>query len=141
MLNRNFKTKNKLLAQQLVLRVIPDRNRITPFAEMILGLNHFHTVSVLKEQQTVFEWFDTEQRPRYRNLDSFAPRFGLKGGFQITLWKSDDWHDNMNALSLYVKAGYILGGQADYLKEGDLALDSEGLTGNYSPFKFGSDWC
>ena len=62
--------------------------------------------------------------PATTNFDDFAWNYGVGGGLLINLYSPDVGEGIFESLFLDLKVRYLLGTEAEYLKEGSVTIDN-----------------
>lgn len=122
----NVRTTNNLINPHLILRVQPELGGFSPFVEGTWGLNYLFTESSIHD-----EWDDDEIASSV-NYDYTTSNIGIGGGAKIRLWEGYDAEGDFVGVHLLLKSRYMLGGEALYLKEGDLVNKGNSLEYNLS---------
>tara|TARA_Y100001935_G_scaffold217449_1_gene189695 strand:+ start:141986 stop:142678 length:693 start_codon:yes stop_codon:yes gene_type:complete len=120
------RTTNNMVTPHLILRFEPTRGAVRPFVEGTWGFNYLYT-----ETSVLDEWEDEEIFSTI-NYDYFTSNIGIGGGMKFNLWEGFDEDGDYFKLSLIVKARYMIGGEALYMKEGDLVNTGDGVEYNIS---------
>ncbi len=118
------RTTNNILTPHALVRVEAPYGFARPFIEGSIGLNYLYTESSL-----VDDW-DGEDIASQVNYDHFTTNTGIGGGMKIKLYEGFDEDGDFFGVSLMLKAKYMLGGDARYLREGDLSRDGRNLNFN-----------
>ena len=104
---------NNLVNFHLLFQIAPPPSTVTPYAELLFGGSYIFTETQIKSR-------GTEEVASSTNFDDFAWSYGGGGGFMILL--SDNLSENVGALFLDLKVRYLLGTEAEYLKEGSVTI-------------------
>lgn len=115
------RTTNNMITPHFLLRIEPDLGAVSPFVEGIFGFNYLYTESAI-----VDDWSEEELTSSV-NYDSYTSNYGIGGGMKFRLYDGYDEDGDYFGVSLMVKAKFMLGGEADYLKEGGLERTRRGL--------------
>lgn len=111
----DVKTTNNIFNSHLFVRAEGRNGILRPYIDGLLGLNYLFTRSSVEEQS-----FD-EPIASTTNFDDVAFSYGVGTGMKIKLAKSiDDETGKVSRWFLDLKARYLLGGEAEYLREGGL---------------------
>lgn len=119
-------TANNIFFMHVVGQVYEDFGFIRPYAEGLFGFNSLWTDTEVND----FERDDEESEiASNTHLFDMAASYGVGGGLQIRLndFDFDDYeHGEARYATLYLdlKVRYMFGGEADYLREGDIDLDA-----------------
>ncbi len=114
------RTTNNIVTPYLLARIESPTGIMRPFIEGSVGFNYLYTETSLVDE------YDDEDIASDVNHDHVTTNTGLGGGFKIKLYEGFDSDGDFIGVSLMMKAKYMLGGNASYLKEGDLTRN-----GNY----------
>jgi hypothetical protein len=111
-------TNNNILFADLMFQARADKGSIQPYVEGLLGFNYLWTESKIKD----VDYDDEEDIASQTHFDDFAWNYG--GGFglliKLTSFDMDEGSNKQGRLFLDLKVRYLLGGEAEYLKEGGL---------------------
>ncbi|GAB5409882.1 MAG: hypothetical protein BalsKO_22470 [Balneolaceae bacterium] len=116
------RTTNNMVTPHFLLRIEPDLGAISPFVEGIIGFNYLYT-----ESSVLDDWAEEEIASSV-NYDSFTPSSGVGGGMKFKLYEGYNGDGDFFGMSLILKAKYMLGGEANYLKEGGLIRNRRGVS-------------
>ncbi|MFV1883176.1 MAG: hypothetical protein ACMZ7B_01605 [Balneola sp.] len=120
------RTTNNMFTPHLLMRFEPQYGIIKPFVEGMVGFNYLYTES------SVLDDWDEGELASSVNHDYYTPSYGVGGGVKFKLYEGFDDDGDFFGISLIVKTKYMLGGEADYLKEGDLIRTRRGVDYNVS---------
>ncbi len=115
------RTTNNMVTPHFLMRIEPDMGAVSPFVEGILGFNYLYT-----ESSVLDDWAEDEIASSV-NYDSYTSSYGIGGGMKFKLYEGYDEDGDFFGVSVVVKAKYMLGGEANYLKEGGLTRSRRGL--------------
>lgn len=101
---------------------------VRPYAEALFGGSYIFTETSIKSR-------GTEEVATSTNFDDFAWSYGAGGGFLIQVYSSGNPEDNVNAVFIDLKARYLYGSEAEYLKEGSVLIDNGKVIYNTSKSK------
>lgn len=116
------RTTNNIFIPHLVARLEPDLGFFSPFVEGSLGLNYLYT-----ESSIIDDW-DEEEIASTVNYDYVTTNSGVGGGVKFRLYEGYDNEGDYLKVSMIIKSRFMLGGEADYLREGDLQRNRRGVT-------------
>lgn len=119
-LDLTVRTTNNIVTPHLLARIEAPYGLMRPFIEGSMGFNYLYT-----ETSLVDDYYDEEIASDV-NHDHITTNVGLGGGLKIDLYHGFNEDGNYQGISLIIKAKYMLGGNASYLREGDLVRN-----GNY----------
>lgn len=120
------RTTNNIVTPQLLLRLEPEYGGFTPFIEGSIGFNYLYTESSIRDE------YDDYEIASSVNHDYFTSNYGIGGGAKILLWEGISEDGDFIGIHLMLKTKYMLGGEALYLKEGDLVPNGNSLDYNFS---------
>lgn len=106
---------NNLVNFHLLFQIIPATGSFRPYAEGLFGGSYLYTETSIKSR-------DVEEVASSTNFDDFAWSYGAGAGFLILL--SDNVSEGIGSLYLDLKARYIFGSEAEYLKEGSVRIEN-----------------
>ncbi|MBC8180401.1 hypothetical protein H8E88_04680 [candidate division KSB1 bacterium] len=112
-------TNNNILFTHLLLQARADMQPIQPYVEGLIGFNYLWTESKIKD---VDDYNDEHDIASQTHFDDFAMNYGAGFGLLIKLksFDMDEGSDKEGNLFLDFKVRYLFGGEAEYLKEGDI---------------------
>ncbi len=110
---------NNLVNFHLLFQIIPASGSFRPYAEGLFGGSYIFTETSIKSR-------GTEEVASSTNFDDFAWSYGAGAGFIILL--SDNIGDEVGSLFLDLKARYLFGSEAEYLKEGSVIIQNGRVT-------------
>jgi len=113
----NVNTTNSLLNFHLMMKLAPFPGPVRPYLEGLLGGNYLFTTSKVEDIDT------DEEVVSSTNLDDFAWSYGYGGGILINLISEIEGGAEMY---LDIKARYLYGTKAKYLKEGSIRENGNG---------------
>jgi hypothetical protein len=129
-----IETTNNILTGHLLLRVQPMAGdaRVKPYLEGLFGFNYLWTATSLKDS----DWDDNNISSK--NYDDVAMSYGGGGGLMIRVYQGKKARSNgFYSININVGTRYLFGGEASYLKEGD--IKRENGTVIYSPSQSTTD--
>ena len=123
-------TENALAQFMLLLRAQPRKGDLRPYADALAGWNYLYT------QTTIRNASNDEEVASSTNLDDNAFAYGFGGG---TLIKIYDGSRNQGGgpLQVFIDLNfrYVVGGEAEYLKEGSIWREGGQVTFDISESK------
>jgi len=105
-----------ILQGHLYSRIIPPSGAVRPYIEGLVGVNYLYT------QTSIIERGSFEEVLSDTNFDDTAFSYGLGGGMQILLAQPKQLSGSRMYLDL--KANYMYGNSADYLKKGSIEIQN-----------------
>lgn len=119
------RTTNNMVTPHLLLRLEPAFGRLSPFLEGSVGFNYLYTHSAV-----INDW--DEEMSGTVNYDYITSNFGMGGGLKFRLYEGFDDDGEYMGVALVLRVRRMIGGEALYLREGDLVSTSSGLEYNLS---------
>jgi hypothetical protein len=111
---------NSILQGFLILRLQPEAAKITPYADGLLGFNYLFTRTSVKSEG----WDDDDHEiASSTNYDDGALAYGAGAGLLISVYTHEagmDPEDRDVNLAIDLGFRYLKGGEASYLKKGDI---------------------
>jgi len=104
---------NNLVNFHLLFQIAPPPSTVTPYAELLFGGSYLFTETQIKSR-------GVEEVASSTNFDDFAWSYGGGGGLMILL--SDNISEDVGAIFLDLKVRYLLGSEAEYLREGSVTI-------------------
>lgn len=112
----NVDRTNSLMNFHLLFTVGLPQGRIRPYLEGLFGGSYIYTTTSVKSQGTGEEFASST------NFDDWAWSYGGGGGLTILL--SGDPNTDENTVYLDLKGRYLLGSEAEYLKQGSVRIEN-----------------
>lgn len=100
---------------------------VRPFVEGLFGGSYLFTETTIRSR-------GAEEVASSNNFDDFAWSYGAGGGILILLTTGDE-NDDFGGLFLDLKARYLFGSEAEYLKEGSVIVSNGKVTYQVSKSK------
>jgi opacity protein-like surface antigen len=115
----DVKTEDDLAQFMLLLRVQPKYGPILPYGDGLVGINYLYTITKIENASNGEEIASTT------NSDDNAFAYGFGGGVMIKVYDAKI-KTGGKPLQVFIDLNfrYILGGEADYLKEGSIRRES-----------------
>ncbi len=117
------RTTNNMITPHLLLRLEPGFGLISPFLEGSVGFNYLYTHS-----SVINDW--DEEMSGTVNYDYLTSNFGMGGGLKVRLYEGFDDDGEFMGVALVLRARRMIGGEALYMREGDLVSTAGGLEYN-----------
>jgi hypothetical protein len=95
------------------LRLTPPTGPFRPYVEGLAGFNYLFT------QTAIYERGSNEEKLTDTNFDDTAFSYGLGGGFKVLLYA-----DAGSNMYLDMRANYMFGNSATYLKKGSITVEN-----------------
>jgi hypothetical protein len=108
---------NNLVNFHLLFQIAPPSGSFRPYAELLFGGAYLFTETSINSR-------GTEEVASNTNFDDFAWNYGVGGGLLINLYSPDQPEGSFEALYLDLKVRYLLGTEAEYLKEGSVIIEN-----------------
>ena len=114
-------TTNNIVQSHLILRLQPQSGSVRPYVDGRFGFKYLFTETRVRDEDD----FDNESIASSNNFDDFALSYGAGAGVAINLYRPRMKPDqpgtpSIGAVELVIGAKYLLGSEADYLREGAL---------------------
>ncbi len=113
----NVDRTNNLINFHLLFQIAPPSGDVRPYAELLFGGAYLWTETSVNSQ-------GDEEIASNTNFDDFAWNYGVGGGLLIRLYSPDQQEGSFQSLFLDLKVRYLLGTEAEYLKEGSVTIDN-----------------
>ncbi len=112
-------TDNSMVLSHLLLRIQNREGRFRPYVEGVVGLNYLFTQTRIEDAD---DWNDDWDNDSFSttNFDDTAFNYGAGGGLQ--------WLVHKNTVALDLRARYLAGGEARYLKKGSIHREKGKVT-------------
>ena len=116
-------TENNLAQFMLLFRMQPRKGPILPYADGLLGINYLYTKTSITNASNGEEVASTT------NFDDNAFSYGFGGGLMISVYdrKQTSIDDPLHVF-IDLNFRYIIGGEAEYLKEGSIRRNNGVVT-------------
>ena len=124
----DVETNNNILQGHLLLRAQNSQGFLRPYADGLLGFKYLFTETSVRDED---DFSEEDEIASSTNFDDFAFSYGFGGGLMFRLHEYEpnidvEPHARPLTILLDVRMRYLLGGQAEYLKRGDLQrIDGE----------------
>lgn len=112
------KTTNNIVIGHLLLRAQAKKGPIRPYAEGLVGFNYLFTETKIEDVD------DEDEIASSTNLDDGVFSYGGGGGVMLQLYSSKGKKAKIWRLLLDLHVRYIVGGEAEYLKEGSIKREN-----------------
>jgi hypothetical protein len=125
----NVETSNNIVLGHLFLRLQAPVGAIRPYMDGLVGFNYLFTRTSIKNENGVGEEIASST-----NFDDTAFSYGAGGGLQIRVYdgtvkrQKEGKKDALSGVFLDFKVRYLVGGEAEYLKEGSIARENGEIT-------------
>jgi len=108
------RTTNNILTGHFLLRLDPVQGMIQPYLDGLAGFNYLWTQSKVEDED------DMEEIASSTNFEDSAFSYGLGGGIKFQVAELLTEMGGISRWYIDFKVRYLLGGEAEYLKEGAL---------------------
>lgn len=105
---------NNLFNFHIMLRVAPYAGKLRPYAEGLFGGAYIYTETNIKSR-------GVEEVASSTNFDDFAWNYGGGAGLMYQVYRNND---DGTAFFIDLKARYLFGSEAEYLKEGSVIIEN-----------------
>jgi hypothetical protein len=117
---------NNLVNFHLLFQIISPTGTVRPYAEGLFGGSYIFTETSIKSR-------GVEEVASSTNFDDFAWSYGAGGGLIILL--TENLGEEVGSLHLDLKARYLFGSEAEYLREGSVIVEDGRVTYEVSKSK------
>lgn len=111
----NVKRTNNLANFHVLMQVSPFMGDVRPYIEGLFGGAYMYTSTKVESEYSGVDVFEST------NMDAFTWSYGFGGGMLIKLKENIG---SISTLFLDIKARYIFGTEAEYLKEGSVSISN-----------------
>ena len=115
----DVETRNNFSIPQILMRIEPSFYRLSPFLEGSIGVNYIFTDSSISGS------YDNDESTYEVNYKDFTTSFGIGAGAKYLIWEKLNENNVYIGFELFIKMKHFLGGEAKYLKEGDMKALSD----------------
>ncbi len=120
--NVRVSTSNNIAFGHLLTRIQPSDGVIRPYLDGLFGFNYLFTESRIRDERSQDEIASST------NFDDITLSGGFGAGSKFHIYRTFDEDSNrLINLFLDLRARYILGGEAEYLREGSIQRDNGNL--------------
>jgi len=123
------KTTNDIAYGHLLLKIVPFHGNVRPYFEGLLGIKNLSTTTKLLNENCTDDP-DTDhddcEIASSTNYSDNAFSYGGGGGLEVTLtsFEGDEDSNIDGVLSFYINVRYMVGDEAEYLKEGAITFSN-----------------
>ncbi len=110
-------TTNSILMGHLLFRVQPGHSTFRPYLDGLIGFNYLSTETKIEDKH---DWDLDDNVASSTNQDDGAFSYGGGAGLMIQVYSGTTDNDKDFTLSLDLGLTYLVGGEAEYLKEGSI---------------------
>ena len=111
-------TDNNIFLGHLLVRIQPKLGPIRPYGEGLIGMNYLYTKTSIKDQGDIGETIASST-----DFEDAVFSYGVGGGMMVQLYSGDPTGGRLWRLMLDLRMRYIIGGEAEYLKEGSITFE------------------
>ncbi|HDL19501.1 MAG TPA: hypothetical protein ENH29_10635 [Bacteroidetes bacterium] len=124
----NVETSNNIAMGHLLLRLQAPVGAIRPYMDGLIGFNYLFTETKIKDED-----YNDDEIASSTNFDDAAFSYGAGGGLQIRVYngrykKPKEGEKNLTGVFIDFRVRYLVGGKAEYLKEGSIARENGRVT-------------
>lgn len=117
------RTSHNIGFGHFLARMQPVDGQIRPYIDGLIGFNYLFTESTISDERT------NEEIAGSTNFDDITLSGGLAAGAKFHLYETfDSESDKVVRIYLNLRARYLLGGEAEYLKRGSIETDNGNFT-------------
>jgi len=120
---------NNIVNFHFLAQIIPPTGKIRPYLEILLGGSYLYT------ETTINSWDSGEQVASSNNFDDWAWSYGGGGGILYEIVPGKKLDNRLGSIYLDLKVRYMYGTEAEYLKEGSVIVQRDGVTYEVSKSK------
>jgi hypothetical protein len=119
----DVQTENSLAQFMLLFRLQPKQGSIRPYADALFGLHYLYTRTTIKNAS------NDEEVASTTNFDDNAAAYGFGGGAMIKVYEHPRGGTSAPVqLFIDLQFRYLIGGEAEYLKEGSIRREGGTVT-------------
>jgi len=119
---------NNIVNFHFMAQIIPPAGTVKPYLEFLLGGSYLYT------ETTINSWGD-DQVASSTNFYDWAWSYGGGGGIMFQIMPGQKFDKRLGPIYLDLKARYLYGTKAEYLKEGSVIVQPDGVTYEVSKSK------
>ncbi len=113
-------TTNNIAFGHFLLRLQPTNGVIRPYVDGLVGLNYLSTTTEIQNRGR-----GGEEVASSTNFDDVAFSYGGGGGIMFRVYESDASEESgIKEVLIDLRGRYLLGGEAEYLKEGSIRREN-----------------
>lgn len=115
----DVQTSNAIATGHVLLRLQPPRGAVQPYVDGLFGVKYFFTETTIRDDD-----YEDSEIASTVNFDDAALSYGIGGGLDVQVFRS------RKGPSVMINAGarYLLGSEAEYLKEGSIERGNGSVT-------------
>lgn len=112
-------TDNNIASGHLFLRLQPEKVKIKPYADALIGFKYLYT-----DTKITNDGFEEFEIARSTNFNDTALSYGVGTGIQIMVYERDENSRSSVDVSIDFGIKYLFGTDASYLKEGSIRREN-----------------
>lgn len=112
----DVETSNNILLAHLLLRIQPATGVVQPYLDGLFGLKHFATETSISDENFSAD----EPIASSTNFEDTAMSYGVGGGLSVKVYGGRGGRGRVSAVQINAGIRYLLGSEAEYLKEGSI---------------------
>ncbi|HMB93222.1 MAG TPA: outer membrane beta-barrel protein [Rhodothermales bacterium] len=112
----DVETSNSILLAHLLLRIQPPTGMVQPYLDGLFGLKHFSTETSIHSEN----FNDGDPIASSTNFEDTALSYGVGGGLSVKVYGGRGGRGKVRAVHINAGVHYLLGSEAEYLKEGSI---------------------
>lgn len=124
-------TTNNIVQSHLFFRIGYRHGGLRPYADALVGFKYLYTRTSI---DNIYDSGGDRVEIGSTNFDDWALSYGVRGGTMIRMFDGIARKKGYN-IFIDLRAGYLLGGEAEYLKEGSIAREGTDVTYDISRSK------
>jgi hypothetical protein len=124
-INARVETTNNIAQLHAMIRLQPITGKVRPYVDALYGFKYLWT------QTSLVDSYYDEEIIGSTNQDDITPSYGLGAGIDFRVWDGL-MGDDQRPGQVYLTFGarYLLSGEAEYLREGDIAREPGSISFN-----------
>ena len=111
-------TDNNMFSGNFFVRLQPDMQVFRPYADALVGFKHLFTQTEITNESF------GEPIASSTNFDDTAFSYGFGGGMQFRVYNGDNNPEGSASVYIDLGAKYLIGSEAEYLKEGSIRREN-----------------
>ncbi|MFC1552185.1 hypothetical protein ACFL6P_06410 [Candidatus Latescibacterota bacterium] len=116
----NVKRNNNMFLGHLLLRGQKEFGNVSPYIDGLFGLTYLWTTTTIEGDENI------EPIASSQNIDDIVLSYGFGGGVMLKVWSGTIPEMDTGSVYIDLKVRYLSGGEAEYLKEGAIAMGDNG---------------
>ena len=115
------RTTNNIAFGHLFLRLQPHKGQLQPYLDALFGFKYLFTQTSVNSEQS------NESIATSVNYDDTAASYGVGAGIDFTVYSKYGERSRPLNIAIHLGARYLLGGSADYVKNGAIRREEGGV--------------